>query len=63
MNNEGEKDMSQTTVSALGSIAAARTPGTSAMGVGLEARNVHAWFGQKHVLSSLGNYLESYELR
>ena len=53
MNNEGEKDMSQTTVSSLASVAAARTPGTSAMGVGLEARNVHAWFGQKHVLSDI----------
>jgi phosphate transport system ATP-binding protein len=53
MDNEGEKDMSQTKVNSLASIAAARTPGTSAMGVGLEARNVHAWFGQKHVLSDI----------
>jgi phosphate transport system ATP-binding protein len=53
MNNEGDKDMSQTTVNSLASVAAARTPGTSALGVGLEARNVHAWFGQKHVLSDI----------
>ena len=53
MDNEGEKDMSQTKVNSLASIAATRTPGTSAMGVGLEARNVHAWFGQKHVLSDI----------
>ena len=45
--------MSQTTVNSLASVAAARTPGTSALGVGLEARNVHAWFGQKHVLSDI----------
>lgn len=45
--------MSQTTVNSLASVALARTPGTSAMGVGLEARNVHAWFGQKHVLSDI----------
>jgi phosphate transport system ATP-binding protein len=53
MSNEGEKEMSQTKVNSLASIAAARTPGTSAMGVGLEARNVHAWFGQKHVLADI----------
>jgi phosphate transport system ATP-binding protein len=53
MDNKGEKDMSQSKVNSLASIAAARTPGTSAMGVGLEARNVHAWFGQKHVLSDI----------
>ena len=53
MNNKGDKEMSQTTVNSLASVALARTPGTSAMGVGLEARNVHAWFGQKHVLSDI----------
>jgi phosphate transport system ATP-binding protein len=53
MNNEGEKDMSQTTVNSLASVALARTPGTSAMGVGLEARSIHAWFGKKHVLSDI----------
>lgn len=53
MNNKGDKEMSQTSVNSLASVALARTPGTSAMGVGLEARNVHAWFGQKHVLSDI----------
>jgi phosphate transport system ATP-binding protein len=53
MNNEGEKDMSQSTVHSLASVALAKTPGTTAMGVGLEARSIHAWFGQKHVLSDI----------
>jgi phosphate transport system ATP-binding protein len=53
MNNEGEKDMSQTAGNSLASVALARTPGTSAKGVGLEARSIHAWFGQKHVLSDI----------
>ncbi|CAB5241293.1 unannotated protein [freshwater metagenome] len=30
-----------------------RTPGTQAMGVGLEARGIHAWFGDKHVLDDI----------
>jgi phosphate transport system ATP-binding protein len=53
MNNERENEMSETKTNSLASIAAARTPGTTAMGVGLEARSVHAWFGQKHVLSDI----------
>ncbi len=28
-------------------------PGSHAMGVGLEARGIHAWFGEKHVLSNV----------
>lgn len=42
--------------SALSSIAAARevkSVGTQAMGVGLEARGIHAWFGQKHALANV----------
>jgi phosphate transport system ATP-binding protein len=41
--------------SSLASIAAAhtRTPGKSALGTGLEARGVHAWFGKNHVLSDI----------
>ena len=40
----------------LAGIAASRVhvqPGTQALGVGLEARGVHAWFGEKHVLSNV----------
>jgi phosphate transport system ATP-binding protein len=54
---EGEKDMSTVTPSSLSSVASAsgkvRTPGTTALGVGLEARGIHAWFGQKHVLNDI----------
>jgi phosphate transport system ATP-binding protein len=57
ISEEGEKDMSTTTPSSLSSVANSasktRTPGTSALGVGLEARNIHAWFGQKHVLNDI----------
>ena len=30
-----------------------KTPGTMPLGTGLEARNVHAWFGENHVLSDI----------
>jgi phosphate transport system ATP-binding protein len=30
-----------------------KEPGNRALGVGLEARGVHAWFGEKHVLSGV----------
>ena len=42
--------------SSLASVAAARktaAPGSQAMGVGLEARGIHAWFGEKHALSNV----------
>ena len=45
--------MSQVNVNSLASVASARTSGTSSQGVGLEARSIHAWFGQKHVLSDI----------
>ena len=41
------------TPSSLGAVASSvtrRTPGTMAMGRGLEARGIHAWFGKNHVL-------------
>ena len=55
MNDESENpDMnSSTKQSPLSAIAAtknARVPGVAALGVGLEARNIHAWFGDKLVL-------------
>ena len=42
--------------SSLASVAAGnanRVPGRNALGTGLEARNVHAWFGKNHVLSDI----------
>jgi phosphate transport system ATP-binding protein len=55
MTDESENpDMnSSTKQSPLSAIAAtknARVPGVAALGVGLEARNIHAWFGDKLVL-------------
>jgi len=46
----------QVTPSSLAGIAGNRTrktPGTMPLGTGLEARNVHAWFGKNHVLSDI----------
>ena len=45
--------MSQIKVNSLASVASARSSETSSQGVGLEARSIHAWFGQKHVLSEI----------
>jgi phosphate transport system ATP-binding protein len=45
--------MSQVKVNSLASVASARSSETSSQGVGLEARSIHAWFGQKHVLSDI----------
>ncbi|CAB4561389.1 MAG: phosphate ABC transporter ATP-binding protein [Actinobacteria bacterium] len=45
--------MSQVKVNSLASVASARSSETSSQGVGLEARSIHAWFGQKHVLSEI----------
>jgi phosphate transport system ATP-binding protein len=45
--------MSQIKVNSLASVASARASETSSQGVGLEARSIHAWFGQKHVLSDI----------
>jgi len=54
---ESEKDMDTVTPSSLASVASGtgkkRSPGTDALGVGLEARGIHAWFEQKHVLSDI----------
>ena len=55
--NNGEKKMdTSTTPSSLSSVAAAakRTGvNTRPMGTGLEARNVHAWFGSHHALADV----------
>jgi len=56
-NENGEENMEQTiSSSSLAGIAAGhqpKTPGSNVMGVGLEARGVHAWFGEKHALSNV----------
>jgi len=47
---------SHTQPASLANVAAARTqnqPGTALLGTGLETRGVHAWFGNKHVLSDI----------
>ena len=56
MTDESENPEMETNVqpSSLAAIAAAseakKAPGNSALGVGLEARNIHAWFGEKLAL-------------
>ena len=59
-NNGEEKAMETKNNSSLASVSAARAAkvgesrvGTGAIGVGLEARGVHAWFGQKHALANV----------
>lgn len=45
-----------TRANALSAVAAQRevkSVGTQAMGVGLEARGIHAWFGQKHAIANV----------
>ena len=54
--NQGEKMETDAHVTSLSSIADARPavqPGNQALGVGLEARGIHAWFGEKHALSDV----------
>ena len=54
--NEGEKMETTSRSNSLADIAALhaeKKPGSQALGVGLEARGIHAWFGQKHVLADV----------
>lgn len=55
--NDSEKEKSMTTPSSLASVAAsaasARKAGTKILGIGLEARGVHAWFGKHHALANV----------
>ena len=54
--NEGNEMNQAVKINSLASVAenkAQKTPGTTAMGVGLEARGIHAWFGDKHVLREI----------
>jgi phosphate transport system ATP-binding protein len=48
--NETVKPSSLAGIAAMKS---ARTPGSAPLGTGLEARNLHAWFGKNHVLSDI----------
>jgi phosphate transport system ATP-binding protein len=54
-DNEKDNEMeSQTTPASLSDVAAhKRAPSSKPMGVGLEARGIHAWFDEKHVLNSI----------
>ncbi len=55
-NNENVEKKMQTTPSSLASVAGnreQRVPGTQLLGSGLETLGVHAWFGEKHVLSDV----------
>jgi phosphate transport system ATP-binding protein len=56
-NGDNEKDNemeSQTTPASLSDVAAhKKAPSSKPMGVGLEARSIHAWFDEKHVLNSI----------
>ncbi|NBO09412.1 MAG: phosphate ABC transporter ATP-binding protein, partial [Actinobacteria bacterium] len=49
-----EEPVSQPEISSLASIATGHAaPGTHALGTGLEARGVHAWFGKHHALADV----------
>lgn len=55
--NDSKKEKSMTTPSSLASVAAgaasARKAGTKILGIGLETRGVHAWFGKHHALANV----------
>lgn len=55
--NDSKKEKSMTTPSSLANVAAsaasARKAGTKILGIGLEARGVHAWFGKHHALANV----------
>ena len=50
---KNEEDMSTSSLAAVAAGRQAHAPATQALGVGLEARCVHAWFGEKHVLNNI----------
>lgn len=47
------ENVQPTSLASIASSHEGKTAGTRAMGTGLEARNVHAWFGKNHVLSDI----------
>jgi len=56
IENEDNMDKTTTRPSSLSDVAAAKlkkAPGGQSLGVGLEARGVHAWFSGKHVLDGI----------
>jgi phosphate transport system ATP-binding protein len=56
IENEDNMDKTTTKPSSLSDVAAAKqkkAPGGQSLGVGLEARGVHAWFSGKHVLDGI----------
>ena len=54
MINPDEKQQTPSSLSSVASAAAAKKqPGRGALGVGLEARGIHAWFGEKMVLENI----------
>ena len=55
MSDESEKPEMDTQIqnTSLAGVAANHQPAEHALGVGLEARGIHAWFGQKHVLKDV----------
>jgi len=52
-NKKNEEDMSTSSLAAVAASRQSHAPATQALGVGLEARGVHAWFGDKHVLNNI----------
>jgi phosphate transport system ATP-binding protein len=50
---KNEEDMSNSSLAAVAANRQSNAPATQALGVGLEARGVHAWFGDKHVLNNI----------
>ncbi len=51
--NMETKPLTSSLASVASSATAGRVPGSHPMGVGLEARGIHAWFGDKHVLDDI----------
>jgi phosphate transport system ATP-binding protein len=54
--DQGDEMDTSTQANALSAVASQRevkSAGTQAMGVGLEARGIHAWFGQKHAIANV----------
>jgi phosphate transport system ATP-binding protein len=47
------ENVQPTSLSSIANSRERKSPGVRAMGTGLEARNVHAWFGKNHVLSDI----------
>ena len=48
-----EKDMSTSSLAGIASSNSTKRAGTNRLGIGLEARGVHAWFGKHHALSNV----------